>query len=733
MKRCLIIEKQYLVWLDILGFEEMAREISEKLGVSERKVRDDFVRVINEKVKEVEDKGEIVGKRFGEGEDWLLVTPSLDSVFKIITIILDHNTEYKHYEKVPLEIGIGVGKYDKWARLDGSRLITETSTIKFLKTPIIDYYREWYRRTYSSSIRSTFIVLTELVYNEMERFDKEICKKVEYDSRPQMKKKNKFSFFIAETEKVIQRGMVFDFLERIGKSRSSWYRRIDRIFVPPNEYKNIIDCLEKWKVVFLVGDPEIGKTFTSLRILWEYYSQGYHPIWYSGSELGERIKIRQIMSDCKIVENSVVYLEDPFGKTRFEDREELRRTIGSFLSRIQVLNARVLITSREEVFKQFNREKLSQSDLQALTVEMRLMKPSYDRKQMETILLNWATEFGCNWLQRDDIRSFIIAKMVGTLTTPLSLRDFALASKDITDVNTIESLIKEKSREVKEAFAEEIAKMNKEKIMFLSLVYILHLLKTEKIKTIYNDKCHKFRLDSETNPFDYLLDHFESRISQGKDDAAFKFAHPSYEEGLVLSWNKIGVKPLLLKLVNELVKDNDWFVRGLCGFCLTKNFSDISFKDEGTAIIKAVLHDKNADARNGVAEAVRYFFGDISDELAFDLLNIMINDKNRFIRAAAIATVGENFKRFPIQESLRLISRGLEDRAAWVRFETVHTVRSNMEDLPEEFITKALELHEQLCHYTGWFIGYFASLGYSDFKEKVEEWKRNKERHVVLK
>jgi hypothetical protein len=723
MKRCLTIEKEYLIWLDILGFEELAREISEKLGISERKVRDDFVHLINEKVKEVEDKGEIVGKRYGEGEDWLLVTPSLDSVFRIITRILDHNTEYKHYEKVPLEIGIGVGQYDERARLIGSKLIAETPTIEFLKTHIIDYYREWYKRTYSKSIGSTFIVLTESVYCEMESFDKEICTKVEYESTSKTGEKSKVCFFLAETEKVIQRGKVFDFLRRIGKDSRSWYRRIDRIFVPPNEYESIIECLEKYKVVFLVGDPEIGKTYTAIRIMWEYYSKGYLPVWHSGSEPQERAEIRKMISDGVVQNRSITYFEDPFGKVRFEDREDLRRTIGDFLRRVHFLDARVIITSREEVFKEFDKEKLSQSDLHTFTINMRLMKPSYNKEKMEAILLDWTTEFDCMWMQKENLRSSIVAEAVQKLTTPLSLRDFALASKDYDDKKTIDSLIIEKSKEVKEAFAEEIVKMSREKIMFLSLIYILHPLEAERIKAIYVEKCGEFGLDSEANQFEYLMDHFRSRISRDRRDYGFEFTHPSYEEGLVLSWNKAGVRPFLLKLVSELTKDNDPFVRGLCGFCFTENFAEISFKDEAKSLINAVLEDKSAHARNGVAEAVHYCFSDIPLNVALELLEKMANDRHREIRGAVVATIHQNFERIPRQESLRFISRGLEDRAAWVRLEAVGSVRSNFQDMPEELVTKALDCCKELCSYTGWLINFFANITYTHFKEEVQRLK----------
>ena len=109
--RLLNTETVFLIHLDILGFEELARRIAESSKtVSERKVREDFIRTIDQKIIEVEQRGELTGKKSGNDEDWLLAVNSLELVFKTIFEILNHNTEYVGYEKVPLEIAVGNGK-----------------------------------------------------------------------------------------------------------------------------------------------------------------------------------------------------------------------------------------------------------------------------------------------------------------------------------------------------------------------------------------------------------------------------------------------------------------------------------------------------------------------------------------------------------------------------------------------------------------------------------------------
>jgi hypothetical protein len=720
------MSSKFLMWIDILGFEELGKQIAKTAKVSERKVRGDFTRLINEKIEEEKGHG-IIGENHGEGDDWLLAVDSLDNAFKVIHNILDHNTEYQGYEKIPLEIALGVGQFDKSAKLDGQDLVNEGSTIDFLKTHLTDYFRKWYKQKYSSSVTASFVILTEAVYKEMNPFEKEFCEKIEYCDSSTEGKEHKISLFEAELPSVLQRGLALRFLEKVGKSPSSSFRRIERIFVPPDEYNSIIESLEKNKVVFIVGDPEIGKTYTAARIMWEYYLKGYDPVWHSGAEPQERAKIRKKLSECEVLNNSITYFEDPFGKVRFEDREELRRTIDCVISRIQSLDSYVIITSREEVFKEFEKEKLSQNDLREFTVEMRLMKPSYGDEKMEHLLVEWATEFECKWLKNEDLKSSVILLARNRLRTPLSLWDFALTSRNDVDAAKIIQVLNEKSTTVKAAFAEEIAQMSTEKILFLSLAVILNPLKKELIKPVFNELGSGFNLRLYPDSFERLQNQFSEKISLEERHGGqgtgfyFRFMHPSYEEGVVNCWNRQEIKGLVLQILNSLIENNNPIVRGCCGLCLMLNLSAISIKKEAYDFINRVLHDKNAITRYGVAEAITKSFQNIPIDTRVDYLKLLLKDRHREIRAASIETVSHNFKNIPLKESLDIISIGLEDRAAYVRFATVQCVESNMTSLPKKLVLRALEIQEKLCSYSGWFINYFSNMSHNQFKEEFKQ------------
>jgi hypothetical protein len=320
-------EKKYLVYLDILGFERLAEEIEKERGIESRDVRKKFIDVINERVKTIERAGGITGKKYEESDDWLLLTDSLENAFKCILDILDHHTPYNGYEKIPLEIAIGTGDYDKWARFDGKELIIENSTIKFIKTKIIGDYHDWYKQKHKNeSPKSTFIVLTDSAYNELEPLDRKICQKIECKYKKEGGKEEVITFFAADVDRVQQRGRVFEFLEKI-KASSKWYGRIDEVYVPPLEYEDMAETLKEKRFVFITGTSEYGKTFTAVRLMWEYYNSGYVPGWIKGGELTERIEVREKLENmcAELKPGHIIYFEDPFGRTKYERREGLER------------------------------------------------------------------------------------------------------------------------------------------------------------------------------------------------------------------------------------------------------------------------------------------------------------------------------------------------------------------------------------------------------------------------
>jgi len=53
---------------------------------------------------------------------------------------------------------------------------------------------------------------------------------------------------------------------------------IDELYVQPNEYAPITSILKKERLLFISGTPEFGETYTAVKLLWEWYKNGYEVV-----------------------------------------------------------------------------------------------------------------------------------------------------------------------------------------------------------------------------------------------------------------------------------------------------------------------------------------------------------------------------------------------------------------------------------------------------------------------
>jgi hypothetical protein len=714
---------KYLVWLDILGFENLANEIAGKTNLDARKVRNDFINVISNKIKEGEEAGEVMGQNYGNNDEWLIVVNSIESVYQIIYRILNHNTGYKEYDKIPIEIAIGLGEYDKWAKFQGSELVIEDSTIDFLKTYLLAQYHSWYKQKYLHSVRDSFVILTSAVFAQLNFYDQQPCQKIDIEKKTTMTGRQSVIYHVSVSA-ILRKGLFLKFLQTINKKPDSIYRLIDSIFVPPNDYQKILEVLETRRIAFLIGDPEIGKTYTALRILWEYYQKGRQPICYSGAEFTERRAIRRVMAECNIPVNSVIYFEDPFGKIRFEDREDLRRQIGSFLDRVLSSNSIAIISSREEIFRQFEREKISNDSLDAFTVEMLLMKPSYSPAKMDSILSLWAREFGCVWLENESAHA-IIRQAIEYLRTPLSLRDFALASKNCRELADVIPLINKKAIDMKQAFAEEISTLPDAKKLFLDLVALLAYVPVGILKDTFQSTACQCRIPLQDNEFDDIEKQLTSKINQEEwpwlNETHFEFTHPSYKEGTICSWNRLSDKNLVITIVGCLATNRDSRIKVACARALLENYQEINFKSYAEKIIDTLLGDSEVATRVSVSNYLAEYSSRLPAQYVKKHLPAMSQDRNRNVRRDAIRILNKNFEAFGLEFSTDTIGHGVNDKAAEVRLESANAVASHINCFSPETVAQALEHSKNLQHYDRWPIDTNARDIHRNLRAKINE------------
>ncbi|WP_286244157.1 hypothetical protein [Methanobacterium ferruginis] len=195
-----------------------------------------------------------------------------------------------------------------------------------------------------------------LKYKIMEIYDEDMMV-VEFDIK-QKKPSNLKSEFSKENIKQIypapagkERDVAW-FLNIIGLEDER-YRRIVDLYVPPTNFDEISKKLENEKLVFLVGDAEIGKTYTSIKLLFDSYLEGYEPSYYTELRPEKQFDVLNDKLEREIKDKTVVYFEDPWGKTNFNSPETIYRDIKYLINRIYDVDTRVIITSREQIYRQF--------------------------------------------------------------------------------------------------------------------------------------------------------------------------------------------------------------------------------------------------------------------------------------------------------------------------------------------------------------------------------------------
>lgn len=651
-------EKKYLIYIDILGFEALAKELSEKTGFQEDVIRQNYLSdPLEKKIEEVKRERIQVSRGISEiegSDNYVLIVDDIQTAFEIVGKVTSIKIPHRDYQFIPLEIALGTERFDEEIEV---KPINRKEIITFLKNDIINPYRNHYKKEHKDKIKETFVLFTPEFFNDLEPLDKKYCKKISYQEK---------TFFVSDSKKIQQRCEVFEFLNKIGFAGSKLYDRIDDLYVPPLEYKEIKKVLEKDRIVFITGTAEYGKTYTAVRLLWEYFGKGYEANWIKGGEEKERMDVRKRLEEIEreLKPQHIVYFEDPFGKTRYERRESLEREIGTIIECVKnVEHVYVIITSREEVFKKFEKEHLSSVELRDFERKLNIRKPSYDFGKREKILLSWAEAKDCKWLEHDNLKNMILeyVKDPVNLPTPLSIKDFVISTVDIAEGDKLGEKIREKSKETAKSFAEEIESMTHDKVLFLSFLFISDNFKVNFVRAEYERLVKELKIERPSN-FDRILDWFkDDKVTVRKEK--MRFSHPSYSEALEhLLVDKKGRRKwineaILAKVLSKLSEKDE--AGGAVGRLVANNFNKLA-EEERNLLFKLAEQDEAAGI---VAEVVAGNFNKLPEKVRNELL-LKLSEKDKAAGTVAQIVAG-NFNELPEKVRDLLLKVSEKDKAAW--------------------------------------------------------------------
>ncbi|RZB30964.1 MAG: hypothetical protein AEth_00918 [Candidatus Argoarchaeum ethanivorans] len=668
-------EKKYIIYLDILGFEALPEELAKKTGFNVDDIRQKYLSdPLEKKIKEMERKGILRPEDKMEGSDnCVLMVDDIHTAFELVEKFTTIKIPHKDHKFIPLEVALGTETIDEDIEVTP---INRKEIINFLKEDIINPYRSYYKKENDSkTIKETFVLFTPAFFDELDLLNKKYCEQISYNSK---------AFFVADLEKIRQKARIFDFLKKIGYEGSNkLYGRVSEVYVPPSEYEDIARTLKEKRIVFITGTQEYGKTYTAVKLMWEYYNSGYEPGWIKGGEREEGTLVRRKLEDIKteLKPRHIIYFEDPFGKTEYKRREGLERGIGTTIDAVrQVEDVYVIITSREEVFKEFEREKISAKELEEFEEKLNIKKASYDYERRKQILLNWAEAESCKWLGNNELKELVLKAIEDekALPTPLSIKDFASASFDIEEKSGLEEKIKEKSKETAKAFAKEIKNMTKDKILFLSFPFISEYFGVDLSRKTYWEMVRELKLEGAWQ-FDRVLNWF-------KDDKIdisgnrIGFSHPSYSEALPYLLAEDGYPtPINEKIFSKLLiklAEKDGVALAVV-WAVADNFDKLPEDMRNKLLFKLAEKD-------GAALAVVWAVADNFDKLPEDMRNKLLfklaeNDKAALSFAWEIAA---NFDKLPGDVRDKLLFKLAEKDGAARGVAGV--VAANFDKLPEK-------------------------------------------------
>jgi hypothetical protein len=403
-----------------------------------------------------------------------------------------------------------------------------------------------------------------------------------------------------------------EFLMKIGMSGSLRFERFKDVYVPPIEYEEIEKALRKDRCVFIVGTPAYGKTWTAINLLWEFYkNNNYTPMYIEGSIATDDI-ITKLVNQDKSSENSVIYIEDPVGKTEYISNKRFEKSIDSMISGLGHLNAYLVVTSREEIYQES--ELITDIALKEYVKKLNIDNRSYTYEKRKEMLVKWARVMQCKWLENENLRNIVLESLMNevNLPTPLNIADFAIAtSRRSLAREELLKTINIHSQYIAQSFARDIKYMGYsqiDNILFLCFPFISDRFSYNFVRTEYNKLLRDFGI-KDNYTFERACRKFQDKI---EINDYIRFSHPSYSEAL----------PFLLVEHDMPTAIN------------TKFFSKV-----------LINLSSNKDAASDVAEAVAKNYDKLPENIRNGILLKLAGNKDtaRYVSEA----VSNNFDKLP--------------------------------------------------------------------------------------
>jgi len=393
------------------------------------------------------------------------------------------------------------------------------------------------------------------------------------------------SYIEAESEETSSRDSIPSiegFLRSIGYDHElevprSRFRNLPTLYVKPTEYNDICSKLEREHVVFIIGEPHLGKTYTAFYLLWEYYQKGYEILHIRHDRLVSLLhqhegNMKNLLLDLFASEKGlprIIHFDDPFGETMERRTDAFAKELDTFLDLARGYeHLRIIVTTRLNIFRESMAEVHDRKKVEELEKDIRV-HTSYRRDILLNILHRYTSFYNPLWATDEKIIATLDEQLPDLLPAPHNIEFFVRTSERL---NSLEEVLRhvEKSKEMIKALGEWMASLPDHEQLFLIWLEVCSTtgilfpdtpaskidFEGAYMETLAYTFKRKFIAGIPTSPFSRAKDKFNMILLESLDKKAesvkFDFVHPSYHEAF---WYAIQLKLPLLRWW-ELLKGN---------------------------------------------------------------------------------------------------------------------------------------------------------------------------------
>jgi len=357
----------------------------------------------------------------------------------------------------------------------------------------------------------------------------------------------------------------------------SRFRNLPSLYVKPTQYDDICTKLEKDHIVFIIGEPHLGKTYTAFYLLWEYYQKGYETLHIRHDRLVNLLHqhdgdMKKLLPDLFVSEKGVprvIHFDDPFGETMERRTDAFAKELDTFLDLVREYeHLLVIVTNRLNIFRESVAEMHGLKRVEELEKDIRV-HTSYRHDILLDILHRYIHFYNPLWASDEKIVTALDERLPDLLPAPHNIEFFVRTSEKLNSLEEVLSHV-ENCKEMIKALGKWMASLPDHEQLFLMWLGVCSTtgilfpdtpasrmeFESAYLETLAYMFKRKYIAGIPTSPFSRAKDKFDMILleSRNKDtnSVKFDFVHPSYHEAF---WYAIQRKLPLLRWW-ELLKEN---------------------------------------------------------------------------------------------------------------------------------------------------------------------------------